>query len=245
MSEHTEHTEHHADGHEGGHHVNYFAIYVALLILFLISVAGPEVGERTGLRWITLVTAFGIAFVKANLVISNFMHLKWEKRLMKWLLATSVILMVIMVAGIAPDVLNHSGRNWENMAAQEAVAAGMGGGDHDEDHEDEGGTTMAAAGGAAAAGGFSAASSYGTMCATCHGAEGAGNGPAGVALDPPPANFTDPAFWVERDRARIVTVLKEGATAVGGSPLMISYDPLYTDEQIEALADYVMSFRPE
>ena len=64
MSGNNEHNEHHDDSHGGSHHVNYFAIYVALVVLFLISVAGPEVGRLTGLRWITLVTAFGIALVK-------------------------------------------------------------------------------------------------------------------------------------------------------------------------------------
>ncbi len=88
-----EHEDPHAE--HGHHEVNYFKIYVVLVVLFLISVAGPEVGEFTGLRWITLITAFGIAVVKANLVIQNFMHLKWEKNIMKWMLATSLILMFL------------------------------------------------------------------------------------------------------------------------------------------------------
>jgi caa(3)-type oxidase subunit IV len=242
MSGNNEHNEHHDDGHGGGHHVNYFAIYVALVVLFLISVAGPEVGRITGLPWITLITAFGIALVKANLVIDNFMHLKWEKRLMKWLLTTSVLLMVLMVAGISPDVLNHEGNNWENLAAKEATARGLGGDDHgDGDHAEEGGAAEVAE---AAPAGFSAAGSFGTVCATCHGAGGQGDGPAGMALDPKPANFTDPAFWEGRDRARIVTVIRDGAAVVGGSALMAPWGALYTPEQLEEMADYVMSLRP-
>ena len=124
MSENNGNEHSHDDGHEGGHHVNYFKIYVVLVVLFLISVAGPEVGAATGLRWITLITAFGIALVKANLVIQNFMHLRWEKNLMKWVLATSLILMFLMVAGISPDVMNHEGNNWENVAAKAAVERG-------------------------------------------------------------------------------------------------------------------------
>ena len=233
MSENTEHNAEHGDGHDDGHHVNYFKIYVALVILFLISVAGPELG----IRWVTLITAFGIAVVKANLVISNFMHLKWEKRLMKWLLATSLILMFLMVAGISPDVLNHEGRNWENVAAQEWTASQMAE-DHGEDEE----TELAEV--EAEPAGFSAASSFGTVCATCHGASGQGDGPAGAALDPPPASFTDPAFWEGRDRDRIITVIRDGAAAVGGSALMAPWGALYTEEQLEQMADYVMSFRP-
>jgi caa(3)-type oxidase subunit IV len=242
MSGNNEHNEHHDAAHGGGHHVNYFAIYVTLVVLFLISVAGPEVGRLTGLRWITLITAFGIALVKANLVIENFMHLKWEKRLMKWLLTTSVLLMFLMVAGISPDVLNHEGNNWENLAAKAATARGLGGAGHGESDHGEEGAAMEVA--EAAPAGFSAAASFGTVCATCHGPSGQGDGPAGMALDPRPANFTDPAFWETRDRARIVTVIRDGAASVGGSSLMAPWGALYTPEQLEEMADYVMSLRP-
>ncbi|MBT8488732.1 MAG: c-type cytochrome [Gemmatimonadetes bacterium] len=233
MSENNENEHSHDDGHDDGHHVNYFGIYIALVVLFLISVAGPEVGELTGLRWITLITAFGIAVVKANLVIQNFMHLKWEKNLMKWVLATSLILMFLMVAGISPDVMNHEGNNWENVAAKAAVERGV-----DGEAEEEAVV-------AAAPAGFTAESAFQGICATCHGAAGEGDGPAGAALDPPPANFADPEFWAERDRQRIIDVLENGAASVGGSTLMAAYGGLYTDEQIAELADYVISFAPE
>ena len=235
MSENQEHND--AHGHDDGHHVNYFKIYVILVVLFLISVAGPEVGEFTGLRWITLITAFGIAVWKANLVIQNFMHLRWEKRLMKWMLATSLILMFLMVAGISPDVLNHEGRNWENLAAQAAVERGVEGEYAEE--EGEGEEVVVADPGV-----FSAEASFGIVCSTCHGAGGAGDGPAGVALDPPPASFTDASFWAERDRDRIITVIRDGAAAVGGSALMAPWGALYDEEQLGQMADYVMSFAP-
>ena len=123
MSDHQEH-------HDDGHHVNYFKIYIILLVLLVISVVGPIVAdvirEVTGVAWVatllTLVTAFGIAVYKAKLVIENFMHLKWEKRIMKWMLTTSLLLMALMFAGISPDVMNHEGYNWRNVAAEAAVA---------------------------------------------------------------------------------------------------------------------------
>ncbi len=226
-------------GHDDGHHVNYFKIYLFLLVLFLISVAGPEVGEATGIRAITLFTAFGIALVKANLVINNFMHLRWEKRLMKWLLTTSVILMALMVAGVSPDVLNHEGNNWENLAAKAAVERGLED-DHGEGEEgEEGGETDPVV-----VAGFNPSQSFGMVCATCHGAGGAGDGAAGVALDPAPADFTDPTFWEGRDRDRIMTVIRDGAAVVGGSPLMAPWGALYDEEQLGQMTDYVMSFRP-
>lgn len=228
-------SEKHDEHGGGGHHINYFAIYVALIVLFLISVTGPRIGAATGLAWITLVTAFGIAVVKANLVIQNFMHLKWEKRLMKWVLATSLMLMFLMVAGVSVDVLNHEGNNWENLAARAAIERGVGG-EHGGGDEGDGTEVVEAR--------FNAGQTFGIICATCHGPGGAGDGPAGVALDPRPANFTDPAFWETRDRDRIVNVITNGAASVGGSPLMVAWGASFTPEQIQALADHVMSLRP-
>lgn len=236
MSENNEH------GHDDGHHVNYFKIYVILLVLFAISVVGPELG----IRWVTLITAFGIAVVKARLVINNFMHLAWEKRIMKWMLATSVLLMFLMVAGVAPDVMNHEGNNWDNVAAKAEVERGLAyaAGESVEEEEAEGGGEVVVAAG------FSAATSYGQICATCHGAGGAGDGVAGAALDPAPADFTDPAYWNDPVRAdnvreRIITVIRDGGTAVGASALMAPWGALYTEDQLEEMADYVISFRPE
>lgn len=216
--------------HQDGHHVNYRNVYLILVVLFLVSVAGPELG----IRWLTLLTAFGIAIVKANLVIQNFMHLKWEKRLMKWMLTTSLILMFLMVAGVAPDVLNHEGRNWENLAAQAAVERGV---------EGEGEVDEVPAEEVVAEAGFNAAQTFNLVCATCHGTSGAGDGPAGVLLDPRPASFSDPAFWETRDMDRIRAVIRDGAASVGGSSLMVAWGASFSEEEIGALADHVASFR--
>ena len=232
--------EHHAhdtpnqshDAHHGGaHHVNYKKIYLTLLALLVVSVAGPFIG----VVWVTLITAFGIAVVKANLVVQNFMHLKWEKRIAKWVLTTSLVLMAIMMAGTSVDVMNHEGNNWENVAAQAAVERGIPG--EGEEVEVEAEVEVVEAG-------FSAPTTFGLVCASCHGAAGDGAGPAGLALDPRPANFTDPAFWAERDRARIVQVITNGGASVGRSPLMVGWSASFTAEQIEELADYVATFRP-
>ena len=66
MSEHVEHGPRH-----------YVKIYIVLLVLFVVSLIGPEIG----IRWLTLITAFGIAVVKALLVASHFMQLNIEKKL--------------------------------------------------------------------------------------------------------------------------------------------------------------------
>jgi hypothetical protein len=64
-------------------------------------------------------------------------------------------------------------------------------------------------------------------------------------MNPLPSNFTDPVFWETRDLERIVTVIRDGATAVGGSALMVAWGSLYDADQIQQLADYVIALRPD
>ena len=125
---------------------HYVKVYVVLLVLLAVSIAGPWVGERLnrpvdifGAQFslgivITLITAFGIAVVKAWLVIKNFMHLTIERVMPKLFLAASVLLLALFWGGVAPDVQLHSGRMWVNDAAQAAVDRGL---PDAEDHAEE------------------------------------------------------------------------------------------------------------
>ncbi len=97
-----------------GHHTNYVKIWAILLVLLVISVLGPLLGHRT----LTLVTAFGIAGVKAYIVAAHFMHLKTELKIASYILVTMVALMVLLFMGVSPDVMKHDGRNWNNDAAK-------------------------------------------------------------------------------------------------------------------------------
>ena len=58
------------------HHGNYVQIWAVLVVLLVVSVAGPFFGHPI----VTLVTAFGIALVKAYLVAKNFMHINVAPR---------------------------------------------------------------------------------------------------------------------------------------------------------------------
>ena len=107
------------------HSKHYIKLYWLLMALFLVSCLGPEVGERLGAPWITLVTAFGIAGVKAYIVIAYFMHLKGEKQFVIYLLTASVGLMFLFYFAVAPDVHNHEGRNWVNTSAMASVTDGF------------------------------------------------------------------------------------------------------------------------
>jgi caa(3)-type oxidase subunit IV len=99
MSE--EHSEH--------SHTNYVKIWAILLVLLIISVLGPMIGIKA----VTLVTAFGIAIVKALMVAAYFMHLNIEKRIAWYILFAAVAFLAVCFYGIAPDVMNKEGANWK------------------------------------------------------------------------------------------------------------------------------------
>jgi hypothetical protein len=44
-----------------------------------------------------------------------------EKRYIGYLLTTTVVFMLLFYAGVAPDVMEHHGRNWVNVAADNEV----------------------------------------------------------------------------------------------------------------------------
>jgi caa(3)-type oxidase subunit IV len=112
----------HGHEDEAAHIKFYTKIYLTLLALFMVSVAGPVIGGLVGSKALVLITAFGIALVKAYLVCSHFMHLNVEKKYIGYLLSTMIVFVLLFYAGVAPDVMEHHGRNWENVAAQQETA---------------------------------------------------------------------------------------------------------------------------
>jgi caa(3)-type oxidase subunit IV len=100
----------HAESH--GPHRNYVRIWGILTVLLMISVTGPLLGFRT----VTLVTAFGVALIKAYLVAKNFMHLDIERPIVHFMLAVVLTLMVLLYAGLAPDVQKSEGSHWKKSA---------------------------------------------------------------------------------------------------------------------------------
>jgi caa(3)-type oxidase subunit IV len=115
-----DHKGHGGHGHDAAHAhhgPSYEKTFATLLVLLVISVIGPEIG----IKWLTLVTAFGIAIVKAYLVASRFMHLNIEKKIVSYLLLAALAFLFLFFAGVAPDVMKHRGNNWENVAAQDEV----------------------------------------------------------------------------------------------------------------------------
>jgi caa(3)-type oxidase subunit IV len=100
-----------ANAHHGAHPDSYYVkIWALLLVLLVISIAGPLLEHQV----ITLITAFGIAVIKAGIVCAYFMHLSTEKSYVSYLLLIALLLMGLMFSGVSPDVMKMQGTNWRN-----------------------------------------------------------------------------------------------------------------------------------
>lgn len=104
--------KHHGPHHPASYYVKTWAI---LVVLLGVSIIGP----MFEIFWLTMITAFGIACVKAYLVAARFMHLNIEKRLASFIVIVALILMALFFAGVAPDVMKHQGDQWVNAAAMD------------------------------------------------------------------------------------------------------------------------------
>ena len=112
MSAHAQVQGHPTPGHGAGHHPNYVKIWAILVGLLAVSVVGP----MAGIRWLTLIAAFGVALVKAYMVAKNFMHLDIQKPIVHWILGAALALMVLLYGALAPDVQKGAGQNWQKDA---------------------------------------------------------------------------------------------------------------------------------
>lgn len=100
-------------GYEDHGQIHYVKVWAILVVLLIISVLGPLLGHPV----VTLITAFGIACVKAFLVCKNFMHLNVQKPFVVYMLVTALVFMLLFFFAVAPDVMKHDGHNWTNVAA--------------------------------------------------------------------------------------------------------------------------------
>jgi len=82
-----------------------------------------------------------------------------------------------------------------------------------------------------------------TICATCHGNTGQGNGPAAESLPTKPRNYTDAAWQAGVTDAQIKDIIVHGGQAVGKSPLMPANPELEKDpEKLDGLLKIIRAF---
>ncbi|MEN8145781.1 MAG: c-type cytochrome [Gemmatimonadota bacterium] len=74
---------------------------------------------------------------------------------------------------------------------------------------------------------------YEQNCVPCHGKSGKGDGPAAVAFDPPPSDFTDPEGT--KSLEEMLEIIKEGRAG------MPAYGATLSPEELEAVAEYILN----
>lgn len=72
---------------------------------------------------------------------------------------------------------------------------------------------------------------YAEKCQICHGADGRGDGPAAAALNPKPADFTNPSFWQNDPREKI------SRTIANGKGMMPAFS--LNNDEVRAIVDYM------
>jgi cytochrome c oxidase subunit IV len=89
----------------GQHHIVSYrkitGVWVALLVLTALTVGITRM-ELGGYK---VLAALAIACVKAGLVIAVFMHMKYEGRLLRWLLFLALVTLAIYIGFTFFDVL--------------------------------------------------------------------------------------------------------------------------------------------
>ncbi|NLG99260.1 MAG: c-type cytochrome [Chloroflexi bacterium] len=78
---------------------------------------------------------------------------------------------------------------------------------------------------------------YATNCASCHGNEAAGDGPAAGSLDPKPANLQNTA--AETEPQYMYWVISEGGAAAGLSASMPAFEGVLSEDAIWQIVTYL------
>ena len=80
---------------------------------------------------------------------------------------------------------------------------------------------------------------YLANCMACHGANADGNGPAAMALQPAPTDFTSAAFWAGKTNADLKNAIRSGSPGTS----MMAFAQL-TDTQVEDIIAFLKTKKP-
>lgn len=83
---------------------------------------------------------------------------------------------------------------------------------------------------------------FATLCSPCHGAQGGGDGPAGLALNPKPRNFHDKQWQAKATEESIAKVIKSGGASIGLSPMMAPWGGVLSDAEIKNMVVKIRAF---
>ena len=107
---------HAATDHHDDHHAGLFKIYMVVAAVLAVCTASSFVfNELVRHDSLSVVMGFvlilGVAVIKACLVGYYFMHLKWDWRLLYFIIVPVFILGVMMVIILMPDCVIGPGRD--------------------------------------------------------------------------------------------------------------------------------------
>lgn len=81
---------------------------------------------------------------------------------------------------------------------------------------------------------------YAEACESCHGPAGKGDGPAGLALQPHPADLS--AVLKDKRDEWVAKVITQGGESVGLPPTMPSFGQSLDPDQVKSLVQYIRTF---
>lgn len=201
------------------HRKTYWKIWAALIIMTGITVWTSYYDFGT----LNIAVAMGIATTKAALVALFFMHLKYDNRVDIVTFVSSFVFLSIFVGLTASDLLDRE--TTEPVKVAEAAGGGADVGDVNKFAKPT--PELIAEG----------KKLYATNCASCHGTDGKGDGPAAAAFNPKPRNFTAGEWKQGGKPSQIFHTLSAG---MGSMP---SFAALPADQRW-ALVHFIRSLSP-
>lgn len=81
---------------------NYVAVWAWLVVLLMVSLAAAYLPFPQAA---TISVIFTVAVVKALLVAANFMHLRFEQRLIRAIAIVPVLLFLALTLALMPDIV--------------------------------------------------------------------------------------------------------------------------------------------
>lgn len=205
------------------HRKTYWKIWAALIVMTGITVWTSYYDFGT---W-NIAVAMLIATTKAALVALFFMHLKYDNKVDTVTFVSSFIFLAIFVGLTASDMLDRGIVTPLKAAGGGDPGSMSGAGMGDVAKLAKPSPELIAEGKAL----------YTTNCASCHGNDGKGDGPAAAAFTPKPRNFTTGEWKNGGKPSQIFQTLTAG---LGSMPSFAALPP----DQRWALVHYVRSFSP-
>lgn len=96
----------HAGDHHGPSFTSYMAVAAALAVCTAMSFVFNSLARGESISHLTsFLLILGVAIIKATLVILIFMHMKWDWRLLYFLMIPAVIMAMMMTTVLLPDIL--------------------------------------------------------------------------------------------------------------------------------------------